>query len=156
MLGRGVVLQVPGADDPLAAAVDRAAPLFPGLAWVVEAEEGGRLGLTDSRQGMQISTVNRPSISVNGPVKVPQKNSAAPLRVPPARTGSSRSTAKLPWRNDRSRDVEIPAVAPGDMEVLAFEPGCEESCEREVDEVEWQGGRVYLYLGARRVERRQR
>jgi hypothetical protein len=23
-------------------------------------------------------------------------------------------------------------------------------CEREVDEVEWQGGRVYLHLGARR------
>jgi hypothetical protein len=22
-------------------------------------------------------------------------------------------------------------------------------CEREVDEVEWQGGRVYLHLGAR-------
>jgi hypothetical protein len=27
---------------------------------------------------------------------------------------------------------------------------CEEYCEREVDEVEWQGGRVYLHLGARR------
>jgi len=37
-----------------------------------------------------------------------------------------------------------------DGEVLAFEPGCEEYCEREVDEVEWQGGRVYLHLGARR------
>ena len=31
---------------------------------------------------------------------------------------------------------------PQDTEVLAFEPGCEEYCEREVDEVEWQGGRV--------------
>jgi hypothetical protein len=30
------------------------------------------------------------------------------------------------------------------------EAGCEEYCEREVDEVEWQGGRVYLHLGARR------
>jgi hypothetical protein len=27
---------------------------------------------------------------------------------------------------------------------------CEDYCEREVDEVEWQGGRVYLHLGARR------
>jgi hypothetical protein len=27
---------------------------------------------------------------------------------------------------------------------------CEEYCEREVDEVEWQGGRVYLHLGVRR------
>ena len=39
---------------------------------------------------------------------------------------------------------------PRDAEVLAFEAGCEEYCEREIDEVEWQGGRVYLHLGARR------
>ena len=39
---------------------------------------------------------------------------------------------------------------PKDAELLAFEAGCEEYCEREVDEVEWQGGRVYLHLGARR------
>jgi hypothetical protein len=38
---------------------------------------------------------------------------------------------------------------PRDAEVLAMEAGCEEYCEREVDEVEWQGGRVYLHLGAR-------
>jgi hypothetical protein len=41
---------------------------------------------------------------------------------------------------------------PQDAEVLAFEPGCEQYCEREVDEVEAQGGRVYLHLGARREE----
>jgi hypothetical protein len=35
---------------------------------------------------------------------------------------------------------------------LAFEAGCEEYCEREVDELEVQGGRVYLHLGARRDE----
>ena len=39
---------------------------------------------------------------------------------------------------------------PRDAEPLAMEPGCEEYCEREVDEVEWQGGRVYLHLGVRR------
>ncbi len=39
---------------------------------------------------------------------------------------------------------------PGDAELLAFEAGCEDYCEREVDEVEWQGGRVYLHLGVRR------
>ena len=38
---------------------------------------------------------------------------------------------------------------PRDAEVLAMEVGCEEYCEREVDELEWQGGRVYLHLGAR-------
>jgi hypothetical protein len=51
--------------------------------------------------------------------------------------------------------AELPRL-PGDAELLAFEPGCEEDCEREVDEVEWQGGRVYLHLGARRDEPPQR
>jgi hypothetical protein len=44
---------------------------------------------------------------------------------------------------------------PRDAELLAFEPGCEEYCEREVDEVEWQGGRVYLHLGVRRDDPRR-
>jgi hypothetical protein len=39
---------------------------------------------------------------------------------------------------------------PRDAELLAMEADCEEYCEREVDEIEWQGGRVYLHLGARR------
>lgn len=39
---------------------------------------------------------------------------------------------------------------PRDAELLAFEAGCEDYCEREVGEVEWQGGRVYLHLGVRR------
>jgi site-specific recombinase XerD len=39
---------------------------------------------------------------------------------------------------------------PRDLEVLAFEAGCVDYCEREVDELELQGGRVYLHLGARR------
>jgi hypothetical protein len=37
---------------------------------------------------------------------------------------------------------------PKDAELLAMEPGCDQYCEREVDEVEVQGGRVYLHLGA--------
>jgi hypothetical protein len=45
---------------------------------------------------------------------------------------------------------------PRDAEVLAFEAGCEEYCEREVDEVEVQGDRVYLYLGARRDDAERR
>ena len=44
---------------------------------------------------------------------------------------------------------------PRDAEVLAFEAGCEEYCEREVDEVEWQGGRVYLHLGVPRDDRQR-
>jgi hypothetical protein len=45
---------------------------------------------------------------------------------------------------------------PRDAEVLAFEAGCEDYCEREVDEVEWQGGRVYLHLGVRRDDAERR
>ena len=45
---------------------------------------------------------------------------------------------------------------PRDLEVLAFKAECEEYCEREIDEVEWQGGRAYLHLGARRDEPPQR
>jgi hypothetical protein len=45
---------------------------------------------------------------------------------------------------------------PRDAEVLAFEAGCEEYCEREVDEVERQGGRVCLHLGVRRDDRQPR
>jgi hypothetical protein len=41
---------------------------------------------------------------------------------------------------------------PRDAELLAFEAGCEDYCEREVDELELQGGQVYLHLGARRDE----
>jgi hypothetical protein len=41
---------------------------------------------------------------------------------------------------------------PRDLEVLAFEAGCEEYCAREVDELELHGGRVYLHLGVRRDE----
>jgi hypothetical protein len=44
---------------------------------------------------------------------------------------------------------------PRDAEVLALEASCEEYCEREVDEAEWQGGRVYLHLGARRDQPRR-
>jgi hypothetical protein len=49
------------------------------------------------------------------------------------------------------RDL-LPAlqVLPRDVELLASEAGCEDYCEREVEEVEWQGGRVSLHLGARR------
>jgi len=45
---------------------------------------------------------------------------------------------------------------PRDAEVLAFEAGCEEYCEREIDEVEVQGGRVNLHLGIRRDDAERR
>ena len=45
-------------------------------------------------------------------------------------------------------------VLPRDAELFAFEAGCEDYCEREIDELELQGGQVYLHLGARRDEHR--
>jgi hypothetical protein len=41
---------------------------------------------------------------------------------------------------------------PKQAEVLALEPGCEEYCEREIDEVEGTAHRVYLHLGLHRNE----
>jgi hypothetical protein len=52
--------------------------------------------------------------------------------------------------HDGSRLADHAAAPPRDAELLAFEAACEDYCEREIDEVEWQGGRVYLHLGARR------
>jgi hypothetical protein len=51
MPGRGVALQVPGAEDPVAAALDQTAPRLPGLAGVVEANQGVRLGEADLQTG---------------------------------------------------------------------------------------------------------
>ena len=45
---------------------------------------------------------------------------------------------------------------PRDAELMAFEAGCEEYCEHEIDEVEVQGGRVYLHLGVRRDDAQRR
>jgi hypothetical protein len=56
----------------------------------------------------------------------------------------------LRWAHDCARHADRPPSAPREAEVLAFKAGCEDYCEREVDEVEWQGDRVYLHLGARR------
>ena len=46
-------------------------------------------------------------------------------------------------RGARSALLQVP---------LGLEAGCEDFCEREVDELELRGGRVYLHLGARRDE----
>jgi hypothetical protein len=83
MVGRGMPLQLPGAEEPAAAAVDGTAHCSQGWpgSWRPSRVSGPAWRI--SRQGMQISTGNRPSISLKGPVKVPQKESAAPLRTLP-------------------------------------------------------------------------
>jgi hypothetical protein len=84
--------------------------------------------------------------SVRGPRPVPIEPVAAQLK-----------TTYSAWHATLSRMTVRELLAqlqylPRDLEVLAFEAGCEEYCEREVDELQFQGGRVYLHLGARRDE----
>src|SRR5215211_5511582 len=79
----------------------------------------------------------------------------------PGRQGQVDSHARQPPTVQRVLVRAVPAgqvmlnalqVLPRDAELLAFEAGRDDYCEREVDEVEWQGGRVYLHLGACRDE----
>ena len=76
-------------------------------------------------------------------------------RVGPTELPAQNHLQRLPrygeWMTVRELLTELHHF-PRDLEVLAFEAGCEDYCEREVDELELQGGRVYLHLGARRDE----
>ena len=78
MLGRRVPFKLVRNDHPMPAALDRAAPLQPRLPGVVVGEEGGGLAWRMARQRVHISTVNRPSTSLNGPVEVPQNEQCGP------------------------------------------------------------------------------
>jgi hypothetical protein len=71
--------------------------------------------------------------------------------LPPTQDHLQRLERYGEWMTVRELLTELQHL-PRDLEVLAFEAGCEDYCEREVDELELQGGRVYLHLGARRDE----
>jgi hypothetical protein len=59
-----------------------------------------------SRHGMQISTVNRPSIWLKGPVKVPQKEHRGPTPHPRCPNWCSRNDRRCrPWQEPRSSDA---------------------------------------------------
>jgi hypothetical protein len=63
--------------------------------------------------------------------------------------GSWLSSEQRACRKLRELLIELQHL-PRDLEVLAFEAGSKDYCERDVDELELQGGRVYLHLGTRR------
>jgi hypothetical protein len=46
-------------------------------------------------------------------------------------------------------------LMPRGAELFALEPGCEEYCEREIDDVERTSHRVCLHLGLHRDDRRE-
>jgi hypothetical protein len=77
----------------------------------------------------------------------------APIRPTAAKVTTTYSAWRATLSRMRVREllVELQRL-PRDLEVLAFEAGCENYCEREVDELELQGGQVYLHLGVRRDE----
>lgn len=77
----------------------------------------------------------------------------APIEPPAAqrKTTNSGWHATLSAMRVRELLAELQHL-PRDLEVLAFEAGCEDYCEREVDELELQRGRVYLHLGTQRDE----
>jgi hypothetical protein len=96
------------------------------------------------------------------PAAHPLIGGCAACAVPCAVPGSDRPSSQLKttysalarygeWMTVRELLTELHHF-PRDLEVLAFEAGCEDYCEREVDELELQGGRVYLHLEARRDE----
>jgi hypothetical protein len=53
-----------------------------------------------------------------------------PLKSP----GSLSALISLRWAHDCARQADSPPGAPSDAELLAFEAGCEDYCEREVDD----------------------
>ena len=103
--------------------------------------------------GVRGSTVGGAHTAHARPARFPARS---PGRTDRAR-GSQRTTtysgrrATLSRMTVRELLTEL-QLLPRDLEVLAFEAGCDDYCEREVDELELQGGRVYLHLGVRRDE----
>jgi hypothetical protein len=69
--------------------------------------------LRTSRQGMQISTVNRPSISLKGPVAVPQKEQCGPTPHPRCSNVRSRndSSCRAPRRRGPNAASNRPPAA---------------------------------------------
>ena len=106
MPGRGVPLQIPGAKEPLAAAVDGAAHCSQGCpeSWRPSSVSGRAWRI--SRQGMQIRTVNRPWISpiwTLGSAWPYRSRSSLSFRRLAATASRTRGTATRPSRRPGPR-----------------------------------------------------
>jgi hypothetical protein len=152
MLGRCVPFQIPHPDDSMPAVLDRAGPFQPRLRWVIASEQ---LGWTTAANGLTVGAhqhgeqaldcLERPG---RGPAEGTVRPHSAPLLLEPL-FDTIAGRASYPGDMTIREMLATLQQLPKDAEVLAFEAGCEEYCEREVDEVEWQGGRVYLHLERR-------
>jgi hypothetical protein len=94
-------------------------------------------------------------MSASSPDSGPYPEAASHARMMPSTPDRSdkaphlsRSAHYSEWMTVREMLAELQYLL-RDAELLAFEAGCEDYCERELDDVEWQGGRMYLHLGAR-------
>ena len=80
-------LQVPGAEEPAAAALDRATPLLPGLTRIVEAEQGVGLGEADLQTRDADQHREQALDLAEGPAKGPAEGTVRHHSAPPdART----------------------------------------------------------------------
>jgi hypothetical protein len=69
------------------------------------------------------------------PLPISALKSGSPVLHNPANRNRA-VPRQLPLRNDVREMLSQVQHLPKDAEVLAFEPGCEEYCEREIDDVE--------------------
>jgi hypothetical protein len=106
---RGMPLEVPGAEEPAAAAVDRAAPLFPGLARVVQAEQGVRLNLADLHARDADQHREQALNLAEGPGEGPAERTVRPHSAPPM--------LELVFENDSRCRVGMSRVAPTPSQV---------------------------------------
>jgi hypothetical protein len=83
MLGRSVPLQEPPAEEPAATALDRTAPLLPGLARVMQAEQGVRLGQADLQARDADQHREQPHDFAEGPSEGPAEGTVRPHSAPP-------------------------------------------------------------------------
>jgi hypothetical protein len=112
VLGRGVPLQAPGAEEPAAAALDGAAPLLPWLPGVMEAKHGIRLGEADLQAGGADQRREQALDVAEGPGEGPADRTVRPRSAPPmlklvfdepSSVVPSREVGSAPWPPSVSR-----------------------------------------------------
>src|SRR5215208_8273528 len=104
---------------------------------------GVRLGLADLQTRAADQHREQALDLAEGSGEGPTERTVRHHSAPPARTLVRENTQpSYPWGMSVREMLRQLRQLPQDAEVLAFEAGCEEYCERKVDEVELQGGQV--------------
>ena len=96
---------------------------------------GGLLTQILAGRGLAAVSVAIDPAPFRGVLPISALKSGSPVLHNPANRNRAVPT-QLPLRNDVREMLSQVRHLPKDAEVLAFEPGCEEYCEREIDEAE--------------------